>query len=145
MSRHRYTSAILLLFSLFCSNCNNDSSNIIDQKSANIVVQYEDQEGLHTDYGAKIFIYYGIYSMDITEFTYSPNGVLAYGNKEIIPNIQAIVQEENTLIKVSNTEKVTIIIESHNFKERTTIDSFSPNNMPIKMKVTFEDLQYLSK
>ena len=83
--------------------------------------------------------------MDITEFTYSPNGVLAYGNKEIIPNIQAIVQEENTLIKVSNTEKVTIIIESHNFKERTTIDSFSPNNMPIKMKVTFEDLQYLSK
>ncbi len=139
MSRHRYTSAILILLSLFCHSCHNDNnSNIIDQKSANIIVQYEDQEGLHTDYGAKIFIYYGIYSMDITEFTYSPNGVLVYENKEIIPNIKAIVQEENTLIDVSNTEKITVVIESLHFKGRITANSFSPNNLPIRMEVTFK-------
>lgn len=140
MSQHRCTSAILLLFSLLCYSCHHDDdSNITDQRSVNIIVQYKTQEGLHIDYGAKIFIYYGIYSMDIAGFTYSPNGVLVYENKEIIPNIKTIVQEENTLIEVSNKEKVTIITESFYYKGRTTADSFSPDEMPIKMNLTFEE------
>lgn len=140
MSKHRCTSAILLLFFLLCYSCHDgNNNNITDQRPVNIIVQYKTQEGLHIDYGAKIFIYYGIYSMDIAGFTYSPNGVLVYENKEIIPNIKTIVQEENTLIEVSNKEKVTIITESFYYKGRTTADSFSPDEMPIKMNLTFEE------
>lgn len=140
MSRHHHISIIILLFLLFCYSCHNDNnSNIANQKLVNIIVQYKDQEGLHIDYGAKIFIYYGIYSMDIAEFTYSPNGVLVYGNKEIIPDIKTIVQKENTLLEISNKEKVTIITESFYYKGRTTADSFSPDDTPIKINLTFEE------
>ena len=140
MSKHHCISAILLLFSFLCYSCHNeDNNNITDQRSVNIIVQYKNQEGLHIDYGAKIFIYYGIYSMDIAGFTYSPNGILVYGNKEITPNIRTIVQKENTLLEISNKEKVTIITESFYHKGRTTADSFSPNDMPIKMNLTFEE------
>ena len=50
--------------------------------------------GIHTDYKAKVYIYYGIYSMDIVGFHYLPDGVPDHEGKEITPDIVDLLMEK---------------------------------------------------
>ena len=92
----------------------------------------------HIDYNAKIFIYYGIYTSDIADFTYSSNGILIFGNQKIIPDIEtSIAGKEDVTIAIDCVMKITLIAESSYWQNRRMTQSFSPGNIPIKSTFIF--------
>lgn len=90
MSLHKYSIVLLALLALLCSCHDEDKGDIpqSDERTADFIVKYKDDFGIHTDYKAKVYIYYGIYSMDIVGFHYLPDGVLDHEGKEITPDIR---------------------------------------------------------
>lgn len=127
MSLHKYSIVLLALLALLCSCHDEDKGDIpqSDERTADFIVKYKDDFGIHTDYKAKVYIYYGIYSMDIVGFHYLPDGVLDHEGKEDI-----------TLL-LDNAEKVTVIVESSYYEGRVGITSYSPGDTPIKGIFTF--------
>ena len=113
MNLSRCPILLLLLFALFCSCHDEDREDIppTDERTANFIVN--DGSGIHPDYNAKVYIYYGIYSMDIAGFRYLPDGVLEYRGQEIVPDIALSADgKEDVSLLLNNTEKVTVVVES---------------------------------
>jgi hypothetical protein len=108
MNLSRCPILLLLLFALFCSCHDEDREDIppTDERTANFIVKYNDGSGIHPDYKAKVYIYYGIYSMDIAGFRYLPDGVLEYGGQEIVPDIELSADgKEDVSLLLNNTER----------------------------------------
>lgn len=137
MEQIKYLTIILILL-LFLCGCHEENDDVINERALNIIVQYEDEFGLHIDYNAKIFIYYGIYTSDIADFTYSSNGILIFGNQKIIPDIEtSITGKEDATIAIDCVMKITLIAESSYWLNRRMTQSFSPGNIPIKSTFIF--------
>lgn len=140
MSLHKYSIVLLALLALLCS-CHDEDKGDIPQSNeltADFIVKYKDDFGIHTDYKAKVYIYYGIYSMDIVGFHYLPDGVLDHEGKEITPDIRLSADgKEDITLLLDNAEKVTVIVESSYYEGRVGITSYSPGDTPIKGIFTF--------
>ncbi|MCM0294095.1 hypothetical protein J8K95_05205 [Bacteroides fragilis] len=135
MNLSRCPILLLLLFALFCSCHDEDREDTppTDERTANFIVKYNDGSGIHPDYKAKVYIYYGIYSMDIAGFRYLPDGVLEYRGQEIVPDIELSADgKEDVSLLLNNTEKVTVVVESSFYEGKIGITSYSPGDMPIK-------------
>ena len=131
MSLHKYSIVLLALLALLCSCHDEDKGDIpqSDERTADFIVKYKDDFGIHTDYKAKVYIYYGIYSMD---------GVLDHEGKEITPDIRLSADgKEDITLLLDNAEKVTVIVESSYYEGRVGITSYSPGDTPIKGIFTF--------
>lgn len=128
MNLSRCPILLLLLFALFCSCHDEDREDIppTDERTANFIVKYNDGSGIHPDYNAKVYIYYGIYSMDIAGFRYLPDGVLEYRGQEIVPDIELSADgKEDVSLLLNNTEKVTVVVESSFYEGKIGSPSFN--------------------
>lgn len=132
----------ILLLILFCSCEDSDNKSQTQGRAIEITVEYKDQDGVHIDYDARIYIYYGIYSTDISNFIYSSNGILTLenGSQRISPDIKTGMKGQKDLTIVSNcVDKITIIAESSHFQGFLIVQSDPPGNMPIKHSFIFND------
>lgn len=85
------------------------------------------------DYKVKVYIYYGIYLMDIVGFYYFLDGVLDYEGKEIIFDICLFVDgKEDIILLLDNVEKVMVIVESFYYEGRVGIISYFLGDIFIK-------------
>lgn len=132
----------ILLLTLFCGCDDSDSKSPTQGRAIEITVEYKDQDGVHIDHDARIYIYYGIYSTDISNFIYSSNGTLTLenGNQRISPDIETKMKGQKYLTIISNcVGKITIIAESSHFQGLLIVQSEPPGNMPIKHSFIFND------
>jgi hypothetical protein len=71
--------------------------------------------------------------MDIAGFRYLSDGVLEYRGQEIVPDIELSADgKEDVSLLLSNTEKITVVVESSFYEGKIGITSYSPGDMPIK-------------
>lgn len=76
--------------------------------------------------------------MDIAGFRYLPDGVLEYRGQEIVPDIALSADgKEDVSLLLSNTEKVTVVVESSFYEGKIGITSYSPGDMSIKATFIF--------
>lgn len=122
----------LIVLNLLCS-CHNDNDKLSDERLVGIVVKYEDQTELHIDKNAKIYVYYGVYSTDIADFTFFQDGTLVLKENKIVPDVKTAFEgEERIELTLKSTEKITIIAESSYFSNKLIVQSYSPSGSPIK-------------
>lgn len=92
-----------------------------------------------------IFMYYDIYTTDITPFQYKADGILIHNEQEINPDLKMFLdnQEAATII-LDSTKKVTVLVESSYFPNKVSANSFSSGNMPIKATFIFKNRLYFN-
>lgn len=139
-----YSILFLMMLSLLCG-CQNESDeeeSHTDRREANIVVKYEDRSVLHIDHNAEVYVYYGIYSMDLSDYIYSSDGIFVskYPDKDqrVVPDIRTNINgKDDITLMLENTEKITILVESSRYPQKVITDSYSPNDLPIKATYIF--------
>lgn len=146
MSNNKYFYLVLILLSFLCS-CQDEKDTEeyrTDKREVNLIVEYEDQSGLYIDHNAEIYIYYGIYSMDLSDFTYSTDGIFIPKNPNIKQNITPDIKtningKEDITLLLENTEKITILVESSYHSQKIITDSYSASATPIKATYIFKE------
>ncbi|MBV3636145.1 MULTISPECIES: hypothetical protein [Bacteroides] len=141
MNANKYSIIVLLLIPLLYSCHNNEEENgILNERMLDVVVKYETKDGIFIDTNAHIYVYYDIYTTDITPFQYKADGILIHNEQEISPNLKMFLdnQEAATII-LDSTKKVTVLVESSYFPNKVSANSFSSGNMPIKATFIFKN------
>ena len=59
-----------------------------------VVVKYETKDGIFIDTNAHIFVYYDIYTTDITPFQYKADGILIHNEQEINPDLKMFLDNQ---------------------------------------------------
>lgn len=128
----------LLIFILFGCHDENGDNPVLNERQLKVIVQYKDGVRIHTDANAKVFIYYGVYSMDLAGFNYTSDGVLTGRDKTLYPDIVMNMNgKEDMTLTLDCTKIVTILVESGFFAKKIILESYSPNNDPIKLTCIF--------
>lgn len=138
MNLNKLSIIVLLLLSFCACHNNEDDSDVTNhERAVTISVKYKDQNGVHIDGDARIYIYYGIYSADLANYNYSSEGVFTFREQKIVPDIKIQAKgEENISTVLESTKKITILVES-SFLDRKALESYSPGSMPIKSTFIF--------
>lgn len=120
MKKIIYFFAITLLIGFV--SCNKDEEEpIVEKENIEIKVKafYETNTSsdIQFDNGAKVFVYYGFFTMDIIDYDYQGDGKLVKGDSIILPEQSATIERDGlTIIKPKYTDQITtIIVESGYF------------------------------
>lgn len=102
-------------------SCNKDDEEIVEKENIEIRVKafYETNTSsdIQFDNGAKVFVYYGFFTMDIIGYDYKGDGKLVKGDSIILPEQSATIERDGlTIIKPKYIDRITtIIVESRYF------------------------------
>lgn len=123
---------ILLLFLIFgiqaCTKGHEeelaDNDIILTVKAFYYTTESPDSE--KADVGAKVYVYYDIYTIDLIDYNYISDGKFIKNNHTIIPDQNHITDFEG-IVRISpiyTDKKITVVVESNYYKNRLATSCF---------------------
>ncbi len=124
---------------LLMLSCGEDAKEII---ASNITVEayyttIENPNKLIPDVGARVFVYYDFYSLELAEYTFRADGSLANGDSIIAPNQKAVVDANGKVIltPLYYNKKFIILVESSYYQGRIAHSSYTAANTSVTQRV----------
>ena len=122
---------------LHSCQASDDYRDVLDGKrTLEIQVYYEKDGKLHTNYGAKIYVYYDFNNyVSPQRFTYTGNGIFVKSNQKITPVMTSVIDHRRCKkLLVESNEFVSYLIESDKLMKGRTWFMWPPDeeNKPIK-------------
>lgn len=136
---------ILLFFLCLFFSCGDDPVNdIVEPEDVYVITvsSYIERTGVTyktPDSGADIFIYFGVYSLDLLGYNLEENGNWAKGDKTIIPHVHEKLPEngEKTIELTEADEAICIIIRSKIITQNNIANASFTNS---RKKISFENI-----
>ena len=139
---NRCTLLVLNVLLFFSTSCKDE---IINESSSEIRIRasYETSQnpGLkHPDFGSKVYIYYGIHTLDLMGYAYEGSGHFVKGDSVILPDQTTEVDDEGSanIYPMYTDKKITIIVDSNFYKERQVSSSYPSFKEKIILQVVFQ-------
>ncbi|NLC86378.1 MAG: hypothetical protein GX680_05470 [Bacteroidales bacterium] len=134
---------LLFTFLLFNFSCNDSDAPININEKYRIVVEsfIKDKSNvIIPDYNADVFIYWGIYSLEIVDFELREDGTMISDSKVIKPSLISNINSigECTFEFEQIDEKITIIIRSKIKQGGVAISSFTNSRYEINFINVFQ-------